>query len=652
MFTANKNIIGVIIFFAIVFIFSFSSVFPQKNFSDKEARLDSLLKIAWKNRSCLPEKALEDDKRAIALAENLRDYSKTAQAYNYLGVIYRNIGKYDDSFKSYKKAFYYANLAGDSSQIAYCYNNFGGFFSFKGEYNLALDNIFKAQRIFEKLNNPRGVAYTKLQAGLAYYKLKNYPMAKEQYSEVISIRKSLKDTLGVAVTKLLLSDTYVMLKNFDEAEKLLREALVVFKKFNDTKGIGATYGDLAEVQYYRGEIGQAIENRYKAIPLLEKINYKIGVVENKLGLARCYYELGQIDSALYYLDESSSLALNIKYISGYLKTLRAYFDIYLSQNNVEAASYYAQKILDLNDSLYANEIILQSNEFKKLTRARNIETANLSLAHNVRKQNILVYYLIGFLILFVFFISIIYWQNLKIKKRSVALETAVNDKNKLFSIVAHDLKNPFHSLLGYSDFLLNELDADYPKEDIKSGIEQMRSSAHKLLDMVENLLQWARSQTGKIKYLPQNYSVKEIIDETIQYYQQSVNVKKIELSVDIEENLKCFCDKDMIQTVLRNLLSNSIKFTKEGGKIFIRAKSGNEKDEVVFEIEDTGTGIDGKLLPNLFEQTFSKTGTSGEKGTGLGLKIIKDMIEKNGGKISVTSQVGIGTIFIFTLPKS
>ncbi len=640
------------------------NVFPKKSSDDSanftsdsrnlptEISLDSLLNSAWKLRAVNPAKAIELSFQAIETAKKLNNNSKLAQAYNYLGVVYRNISQYDSSYYAYKKALYYATIADDSTQIAYCYNNIGGYFGYKGEYYLALKNIFRAQQIFEKLRNLRGIAYTKLQAGLAYYKLRNYKESEKYFLSVIELREKINDTLGIAVTKLLLANIYVILKKLNEAEKLLYDALPVFIRYDDVKGIGVTLGSLGELEYYRKNYRNAIQKRRKALPMLKKINYKIGVVENQLGLGLCYMETGRADSARYYLDAASSLALRINYIDGYLKTLRAYYNLYKQTSNTSKMEYYATKLLEVSDSLYGKELILQNNEFRKLTEAQNIEIANMALDENLRQKRTYILYIVIIGIIILLLIAVIFVQNEKLKSHARQIAAAIEDKNKLFGIIAHDLKNPFASLLSYSDFLLAELESgNYSYEDIKLALTQMRSSSHKLFVMIENLLQWARAQTGKIKYLPKTFEVNDVIEETFPYFSQSAKIKNIKIETDIEPGLTCFCDKDMLSTILRNLIGNGVKYTNEGGTIKIKAKAINEK-EIEISVEDNGVGVSYEKLKNFFtDSVASEKGTSGEKGTGLGLLLVKEMVEKNKGKISVKSEIGKGTIFKFTLPR-
>ena len=221
-------------------------------------------------------------------------------------------------------------------------------------------------------------------------------------------------------------------------------------------------------------------------------------------------------------------------------------------------------------------------------------------------------------------------------------------KDKFFSIIAHDLKNPFHAIIGFSELLSKDFHDMDEKQKI-GLIELINVSSESAFSLLENLLQWARTQTDKIKFTPENIDIHSIVESTLNLHRISAEKKKIEIKSHVKKNNFAYADKNMITTVVRNLISNAIKFTKSNGKIEI-ACDGTEK-AVEITISDNGVGINKDNLENLFriDSYYSTSGTMGESGTGLGLIICKEFIEKNGGKISVVSEEGKGSAFTFRL---
>jgi PAS domain S-box-containing protein len=224
-------------------------------------------------------------------------------------------------------------------------------------------------------------------------------------------------------------------------------------------------------------------------------------------------------------------------------------------------------------------------------------------------------------------------------------------KDKFFSIIAHDLRNPFHSILGFSELLMKNYQGfdDAKKQEFIGLIYESSEYAHNLL---ENLLQWSRTQTDRIKYNPSQQSLSQIIDETVHVLNASIKKKNLVFNSEIENGISVYVDRNMIETVVRNLLNNAIKFTPSGGKITLSAKDNG--NFMAISITDTGVGISQEDLPRLFqfEDFHTTTGTAGELGTGLGLIICYEFIKKHGGEILVKSELGKGSIFTFTLPKS
>jgi PAS domain S-box-containing protein len=223
-------------------------------------------------------------------------------------------------------------------------------------------------------------------------------------------------------------------------------------------------------------------------------------------------------------------------------------------------------------------------------------------------------------------------------------------KDKFFSIIAHDLKGPLGIMVGFSD-MLSEFWENLSEVEKKETVEGINVSSKKLFKLLENLLDWSRSQTGRIKYEPDMISLRYLIESTIILLMQNALEKDIELDAEVNEDINVFVDREMIATVIRNLVANAIKFTDSGGRIDILAEEKGDVVEVA--VVDTGIGIRKEDMKKLFriDVHHSTIGTSQEKGTGLGLILCREFVERHGGKIWAESEFGKGSTFKFTLPK-
>ena len=250
--------------------------------------------------------------------------------------------------------------------------------------------------------------------------------------------------------------------------------------------------------------------------------------------------------------------------------------------------------------------------------------------------------------------SLVELRTNELKDTVEKLKNSNATKDKFFSIIAHDLKGPFNSILGFSGLL----DENYEKYDIqkqKHFIKIINQSVKNTLKLLENLLLWSRSQRGILDYKPEKENIYLLYTETIKFLILPAEKKSISLRNEIPEDIVVKADKNMISTVMRNLISNAIKYTHKDGEIIVKARTIKDKNKQLFAeitVKDNGLGILPNLQAKLFkiEENISTEGTEKEQGTGLGLILCKEFVEKHGGEIWVKSELGKGSEFVFTIP--
>lgn len=317
-------------------------------------------------------------------------------------------------------------------------------------------------------------------------------------------------------------------------------------------------------------------------------------------------------------------------------------------------------------------IIIASNNDDKW----NMEGASIQIVISPPFHETLWFYLLlgltGFLLMLLYFylrIGSIRKQKNTLKKevelrtKELHLEIAEREKiqqklaesnstkDKFFSIIAHDLRSPFNALLGFMELLTADYES-FTESEKKQAIKSMRNSTEKLYNLLENLLTWSRSQRGIIEMKPEKFSLKEAVEETLSLLQETANRKSIKFDylADIDE-VYAYADRNMLLTVVRNIVSNAIKYSKPNDIITIKIQDGVRSGEL--EIRDNGIGMSEQDKAKLFriEEQFTRKGTANESGTGLGLIICKEFIEKNKGQILVRSELGKGTSFLIKIPK-
>lgn len=240
-------------------------------------------------------------------------------------------------------------------------------------------------------------------------------------------------------------------------------------------------------------------------------------------------------------------------------------------------------------------------------------------------------------------------------QQTEALRNSIYSRDKMYSVIAHDLRSPMGSI----KMMLNMLVLTTDKDSIGSEMYEMLSLANKTTEetfsLLDNLLKWTKSQTGRLNVVYQQTDMVSLTEGVLQIFSKLAELKQVELKMDVPELCEVYADRDMIKSVLRNLLSNAVKFSKSGGSIIVRVKDNvaEEGGKVVVSVQDNGLGISAEAQKKLLkiETHFSTFGTNNEEGSGLGLLLCQDFVLKNGGRLWFSSEEGVGTTFNFSIPK-
>lgn len=378
-----------------------------------------------------------------------------------------------------------------------------------------------------------------------------------------------------------------------------------------------------------------IENENLKKQLLEKID-----IENSIKDKELKYQLFFDNTAdAIFIHDTFGNILDVNHSASieYGYSYNEFISMNASQiDTPEQSKYIQERISELIKNGYvAFETLHQrknKSQFHSEVKARKIifngNASILSICRNIteRKQIELI----------------VNQQNVELKKHNA-------DKDRFISVLAHDLKSPFSALLGFSDLLLENLHK-YDMQKIEFQIKAINQTVHNTYDLLEQILLWAKTQSGKLTLKMQKFNFAEITNEIINIFENQANEKQIKITCFETEKTILNADLNMYKTILRNLISNAIKFTNQNGQINIYAEK--KHINTIITVSDNGIGIDKSVIPKLWKLTehYSTTGTNNEKGTGFGLIISKELIEKQGGQIWVESEVRKGSNFKFTLP--
>lgn len=223
-------------------------------------------------------------------------------------------------------------------------------------------------------------------------------------------------------------------------------------------------------------------------------------------------------------------------------------------------------------------------------------------------------------------------------------------KDKFFSIISHDLRSPFNSIIGMSKMLAQDIH-ELDQEEIEEMAWAIVNTSEQTYELLNMLLEWSRIQRGKMDYKPQKLVLHEIIENNISLLKPNALAKQIDLSFSTDDNIQVYADVSMLNTILRNLISNALKFTYQGGNVNISAQPDGKM--ITVSVSDDGMGIKPENLAKIFQvdSDYKRKGTDEEKGSGLGLILVREFVEKNGGEVYVESEFEKGSSFSFTLPR-
>lgn len=546
-------------------------------------------------------------------------------------------------------------------------------------FNKALEYYLNAFSVFEKLSNHRGMAIASRNIGVVYWMLEKYNLALDYFFRALESSKMVPyDILGNARTINNIGATYHVLGEKEKALEYYNQVLQIYLKIRSERDIADVTHNIGMILSDMNEFDKALETYFRSVESNKKRNSKHGLANNYNNIGELYYRIGKFDTALGYLKNSVQLATEINAKEILMENFEFQAMIYAEMENFPKALELHKKYTSLKDSIFSqqnqNRVFELQVRFEAESKLREIDLLKknneLQELRLIRQRNQRYFFLlVAVLVLtLVFFIynryrfkmrlnkllidknSQLEEINIRLKQSEQELLTINSTKDKFFSIIAHDLKNPFNALLSFSEMLRENIKI-FRKDEIKAYVEIIHKATNNLFRLLENLLQWSSAQTGEIEYNPEIFDLNKITGNIIQVLSIHADRKGIKITNEIQENLSAYGDRNLISTVIRNLISNAIKFTRENG--LIRINGVVRKNEVEISVADNGIGINQMDIDKLFrlDCNVSTIGTSEERGSGLGLILCKEFVEKNGGKIWVESEPEKGSTFKFTLPK-
>ncbi|RMD50219.1 MAG: hypothetical protein D6830_03260, partial [Ignavibacteria bacterium] len=629
---------------------TFDSLWDEINDKPTKKQIEILNDVCWQFRAKNPVYALKSGSKAIELAEKLNNYSLLAKSHNLVGVVQRNMGYFGKAMDHYQNALKYAQTANDSVQIAYSYNNIGGIHRMQRQFTLALENIYKAATMFEKLKMEKGLAFCYINIGIIYRERKDFKKAIEYLNKTIEIRKKIGDKFGITLALSHLAEVYFQQGKEDLTYNTYLKLLKSYRELDDPKGIAYVYGSMSILLEKQKNYSEAVALRKHSLEIQRKIKNKDGELISLSHLVKLYSHMGEFKNAKAALDELSNSIKNTDMVLAKQHFLSARSEYYFAIGDFNNAYKSYKEFVEYKDSLAAQEDEVRISAIENMYNVERVNKEKELLQKDIEIANAQQRFLIIIIVIGIVLLGIILYNIKKTRERNKELMEVNLNKDRLFSIIAHDLKNPFNSILGYSDLLVTEYES-FSDEERREAIKEMNSSAKKLFDLVSNLLEWSRAQSQRMTVNLVEIDLKKELKNIVDLYEPIAEKKNITLQLKTKENTKIECDENIFHTIFRNLINNAIKFTPENGSIEISIKLENNWAHV--SVKDSGVGIPEEKINKIFDSksNFSTSGTANESGTGLGLLLVKELVDRMKGKIKVESEVGKGTTFTVCFPR-
>ena len=668
-------------------------------------RLEAYLNLSWELKSVKPQESLEYANEALRLAEKINDRLKTADALSYLGVIYCQKGNFEMALDYHLEARSIYLEVGNEWGFARSNINMGIIFSDQGYYDKALDYFFSALMIYEDQKNKSGMSVVLNNIGMVYEYQQNYELAESYHLESLELKTELGDTKGISFSFNNLGLVYTGMGTYDQALEYFYKALEIRQEFNDSREIANTFNNLGYLYLLLGNYEKSRQYLYNANSLYNEVGDKSGIAKSENHLGKLYSTINDQSRAkqlfLESLQTSKQVGLNRLMTENHLNLA----ELMAKNGDFERGFYYQKKLIQIKDSLFRednrqrlSELQVmydrekRENELQILMQNRQIHL--LSSQRDKLLRNFLVVGVILILItLFLLYNRFLIARNANLlleqqkdeisqsneklinlnrtlyeqKKKSEELNHELSlsykklkqsekhlievnaTKDKFFSIISHDLRNPFAAIVSFSRILKRDI-SNMTVMELQELARELDKSVLKINNLLENLLQWSRTQTGKINYEPQYLAIHEIVKDNLVLFKNNALEKDIALVDNVADDIPVWADRNMTDTVLRNLLSNALKYTESGGVITVK---GEIRDHKAFiSVADNGVGMTEESQQKIFrtDTLHSTYGTMDEKGSGIGLLLCKEFVEKQGGDIYFESKPQEGTVFTFSLP--
>lgn len=569
------------------------------------------------------------------------------------GKAYERKGQFENAFTSYYESINLSKKLNNKQIEGLNHIGLSNIDFRIGNNEQALLKGIKAAKLLNSINDTANYIQALITLGQVYISLDKFGSANDNYFEALELAKNTNDSVKLADVYDHIGVINTFRHNYKKALSYHFKALEINSRINENIHLGINYANIGEIYMFQRKYDKALEYLFKGLEILETADFTSPVIFINYIIGETYSKMNKSNDAIEYFNRSIKLIKETGEEREKPAVYRYISEHYERNNQLNKALKYYKLYSNINDSLTNENTIYKvdelrikydvekkEQEIKALALEKKINEHALNTAKNTLRTQLLVMvlFIIGLICSIAFTIYFI-WSRRSLKSLN-------NTKSMLFSIIGHDLRSPMGNIKQISDSLKTK---HFDSNEVLFDL--LIDQSEKAFNLLDDLLSWSRALNHKLDYSPGLVYIQEPINKVVEFCKPLSNKKNIKINIDVQKNPIVYADLNHLLTIFRNLITNAIKFSPNGGVIKIDSEEVSNK-ELRISIIDSGIGIESHNIDKILDlnKHFSSYGTQNEKGSGLGLKICLQFIKRNGGKLSISSQVGKGSKFSFTLP--
>ncbi|MEL0650495.1 ATP-binding protein [Algibacter sp. TI.3.09] len=602
--------------------------------------------------------------QTIELSKAIKYAKGETEGYIVKGGYYSDIGEQDEAIFYFIKANLKARAINDISLILFSYSELAKEYMYKDEYAKSLKTFLTGIEIAKENKNDKWLPVLYINISVLYSLQKEYDQPIFFLKKALEVNERNDDQKLTGIILSNLAFTYIEIDDVEKANAPINKAINIFEALEMNSWLTYVYEIKGTIFLKKNEYDNALFWLNKSEVLhknIDQTRYKIPLY---LLLSKAYYGLKNNEIAASYAVKALEISKDLNNLENRDEILKVLYEIKKADEDFGQALTYLEEFKAISDTINKNNNI---KELSILKSNLEFEQEKEKYISDSEQKNLLqrsyIYFSILIILAFTIIIVILKRNNKiqnslnqklienthALKKNEIHLNGANNTKIRLFSIIAHDLKGPINSFKSLLDLFNN---SKVSQTEFMHFMPQIGENIESIAFTLNNLLTWGQSQMNGLSTKPDFIPVNRLVDDSLRLLSKQAEGKSISTINNIESHVITWCDIDQIDIVIRNLISNAVKFTRAHGTITVSAIEQEEFWQI--QVKDNGVGMSDDVRTNIFSEKETSTtyGTQNEKGTGLGLRVCKEMVENNGGTIWVESEIEKGSTFYFTLPKS